>query len=188
MPIQRGAGSQAMPAVQWCVIAGRVAGAVLALLAATASEASDRASDEAAIRASVVAYEAAWNARDAAGVAAACSADTDHVVFDGPRIAGREAVRSGIALEFARLPPGRRIRLSVTGIRWIRPDTAIVETTAEFNGGQVRENRGTSVMVRENGAWLTAALRVYPAESPGTAASEEGIMFSSDLPAAGAAR
>jgi hypothetical protein len=30
----------------------------------------------------------------------------------------------------------------------------------------MKSNRGTSVMVRQNGKWLIAALRVYPAVAP----------------------
>jgi hypothetical protein len=41
---------------------------------------------------------------------------------------------------------------------------AIADTTARFSEGEPTQDRGTWVMVRNNGAWRVAALRVLPAE------------------------
>ena len=67
---------------------------------------------------------------------------------------------------FAATPASTRITLSVTSIRQLSQDVAIAETFAKFNEGAVRENRGTSVLVRQGGRWLVTALRVYPAQRP----------------------
>lgn len=136
---------------------------VLALSMAALLE-PDRAGDEAAIRAQVAAYESGVNQRDAAAVADLYTTDGDLIRDDGPRLVGREAIRRSIETTLSASSPTMRININVTNIRFLNPDIAIVETVATFNEGDVRENRGTSVMVRESGKWLTAALRVFAAE------------------------
>ena len=126
--------------------------------------AQGRAADEAAIRAHAVAIENALNKRDAAALAVLFTPDGDEINGDGPRIVGREAMRQADGVELAKWSPTMRFSLAVTGIRFLGPDTAIVETLARFNEGPVRSNRGTWVAVRQGGKWLIAALRVYPAQ------------------------
>jgi uncharacterized protein (TIGR02246 family) len=136
---------------------------ICAALAATAAAAPF---DEPAIRANVAAFEAAWNNRDSAGVVATYAPDGDVVVMDGARIAGHDEIRRLTEAELAKTPPTMRITLTVTSIRPITQDAAVVDTVARFNEGPVRENRGTSVFVLRGGKWLVAALRVYPAQGP----------------------
>ena len=124
----------------------------------------DRASDEVAIRALATAYESAVNQRDAAGIADLCTTDGDVIVYDQPRLVGRDAIRQAQEARFAALPATLRISLTVTHIRFLTPDLAIVETVATFNEGDIRENRGTSVVIRKGANWLHAALRVYAAQ------------------------
>jgi uncharacterized protein (TIGR02246 family) len=142
-----------------------VIAAVLAC-SAVAGAADAAPPDEAAIRSNVAAYETAWNKRDVAGVLATYTPDADIVAFDGPRTAGREAMRARLREDFAASPPTMRISLTVTGIRPLTPESAIVDTVARFNEGGVRENRGSSVFVRRDGKWLVSALRVFPAQRP----------------------
>lgn len=118
---------------------------------------------DAAIRSQTAAYAAAINKRDAAAVAALFSPDGDLTVMDGPRSAGRAAISEATKKELAAWPATRKIGLMVTTVRTLTPDIAIVESTATFTEGPVQTNRGTSVMVRKDGKWLIAALRVYPA-------------------------
>jgi uncharacterized protein (TIGR02246 family) len=137
----------------------------LAVICQSASlSAQGRAADEAAIRAHAVAIENALNKRDAAALALLFTTDADEVNLDGPRTAGREAMRGSWAADLAKWSPTLRFTLTVTGIRFIGPDSAIVETTGRFNEGAVRATRGTWVIVRENGKWLITMLRVYPAQ------------------------
>jgi len=129
--------------------------------------AQDRAADEAAIRAQTVAVENALNNLDgAAALVALFTPDGDEIIGDGPRLVGREAIRQAQEAGQAQRPPTMRITLEVTGIRFLGQDIAIVETSARFNEGPIRANRGTRVMVRQGSKWLIAALRVYPAERP----------------------
>jgi uncharacterized protein (TIGR02246 family) len=125
----------------------------------------DRAADEAAIRAVVAAYETAVNQRDAAAVAGLYTRDADLIIYDGPRLAGREAIRQTLESNYTTLTPTWKINISVNSIRFLAPDKAIVETVATFNEGSIRKDRGTAVMVREGDRWLYAALRVYAAEA-----------------------
>jgi uncharacterized protein (TIGR02246 family) len=141
-----------------------VAFTMLGYVASSAAVAAP--ADEAAIRANVSAYETAWNKRDASGVVATYTPDADVVIFDSPRAAGHEAIRKTLEAGFATTPASTRITLSVTSIRQLSQDVAIAETLAKFNEGAVRENRGTSVLVRHGGRWLVTALRVYPAQRP----------------------
>ncbi len=126
--------------------------------------AQGRAADEAALRAHAVAIENALNKRDAAALGALFTVDGDEINGDGPLVSGREAMRRVDGAELAKWPPTMRFSLTVTGIRFLGQDVAIVETAARFNEGPVRANRGTWVSVRQGGKWLIAALRVYPAQ------------------------
>lgn len=126
--------------------------------------AQSRAADDAAIRAHAVAIESAINKRDVAALAALFTPDGDEINVDGPRNAGRETMRRVWAADFATWPATRRFTLTVTGTRFLGPDVAIVETTAQLSEGAVRSNRGTWVCVRQGGKWLITALRVYPAQ------------------------
>jgi uncharacterized protein (TIGR02246 family) len=135
-------------------------------MAAQQLSAQGRAADETAIRAHAVAIENAINKRDAAALVALFTPDGDEINGDGPRVAGREAMRQAQEAEQAKWSPTMRFTLTVTGIRFLGQDIAIVETAARFNEGSVRANRGTWVSVREGGKWLIAALRVYPAQRP----------------------
>lgn len=118
---------------------------------------------EAAIRQQHVALAAAVNKRDAAAVSKFFTADGDEIFFDGPRIVGANAIRENGQKAFATWPASQRFTLGVTNIRMLTPDIAIVETLATFSEGEMRSNRGTAVMVRQDGEWRTTALRVYPA-------------------------
>jgi uncharacterized protein (TIGR02246 family) len=122
---------------------------------------------EAAIRERHVALAAAINKRDAGAVSAFFAPDGDEVFFDRSRLVGPEAIRQKQERQFATWPATQRFTLDVTGIRMLTPEIAIVETLATFSEGEMKSNRGTAVMVRKNGKWLIAALRVYPAEVRG---------------------
>ena len=137
--------------------------ALLAMTLAVPALAQSRAADEVALRGRVTAFETAINKRDIAAVAALYAPDADLVVVDGPVVTGRAAIQSATQRDWGSGSATRRIALSVTGIRFVGPDIAIVSTKAQFNEGPVKEDRGTWIAVREAGSWLIAALRVLPA-------------------------
>lgn len=135
---------------------------MLVACAPSVASAQGTQAPEAAIREHQAALAAAINRRDAAALALLFTADGDEINVDGPRTDGRDAIRAATQRELATWPSARRFTLEVTGVRMLTPDIAIVETTATFSEGPVQSNRGTSVVVRRDGKWLTAMLRVYP--------------------------
>jgi uncharacterized protein (TIGR02246 family) len=141
-------------------------GLLLALACGSSStlSAQGRAADEAAIRAQAVAVENATNKRDAAALVALSMPDGDEVFMDGPRVAGQAAMRKSQEAAFATWSPTMRLTLTVTGIRFLGQDAAIVEAEGRVTEGAVRTSRATWVMVRRDGKWLFAAVRVYQAE------------------------
>jgi uncharacterized protein (TIGR02246 family) len=118
---------------------------------------------EAAIRQQAAAYAAAINKHDADAVARMFTANGDEIFVDGPRIVGRAAIRADMEKELSTWPANRTFTLTITGVHMVRPDVAIVEGSASFSDGGMAPNRGTQVMVRQQGKWYIAALRVYPA-------------------------
>jgi hypothetical protein len=71
---------------------------------------------------------------------------------------------------FASMEPGRRITLTVSSLRPLSPDVAVIDTLAVSGGRNAQgqelstsNDRGTWVIVHRGGHWLIAALRVYPA-------------------------
>ena len=126
--------------------------------------AQGRSSDEAAIREHTAAYQSAVNKGDPAAIAALFAADGDFIFFDGARLAGRADIQRDAEARVATRPATMRFTLTITGIRFVGPDAAVVDTRATFSEGPMPANRGTSVMVRRDGKWLIAALRVFPAQ------------------------
>jgi uncharacterized protein (TIGR02246 family) len=135
------------------------------MLCATAAAAGQaRARDEASIRDAVAAYAAAVNARDEQKIGAVFAPDADLVFFDSPRMAGRDSIVKTHREHLASWPPTRKFSLEVTNIRFLGPELALIETIGRFSEGEMRSNRGTILLERENGRWRWTALRVYPAE------------------------
>ncbi len=129
-----------------------------------------------ALRARVEAFEAAWNAHDASAVVALFSEDADQIMGAGPTTRGRQALQQWWRDRFANMAQGRRIALSVSSLRLIAPDVALINTAAESTGGRNAQgqdlppsnDRGTWVLLRSGGQWLITALRVQPAEQTPT--------------------
>jgi uncharacterized protein (TIGR02246 family) len=134
-------------------------------LSSPVQQASRRAIDQTAFRQHAVAYANAINRRDASAVAALFTENGDQVIGDGPLLVGRAAIRADANNVLSAWPASMRFALAVTGVRMLDPNTAIVETTATFNEGPVRSNRGTAVMVKEGNRWLISSLRVYPSQA-----------------------
>ncbi len=142
----------------------RFALAALLLTAATNdTSAQAPTSQEAAIRAQYAAVGAAINKRDAGAVASFFTVDGDEIFFDQARHTGRDVIRANAQQAYAGWTTTQRFTLTVTSIRMLGPDVALVESLATFSEGEIKSNRGTAVMVRQNGRWLIAALRVYAA-------------------------
>ena len=135
---------------------------VLALLVTPALP-QNKTADESALRARVGAFEAALNKRDLAAVAALFAPDADTIVNDAPLATGREAIRAALQRDWGSAPTVRRITLTVTSIRFVGSDVALVNTRAQFSEGTVKEDRGTWILAKQpGGTWLITAMRVMP--------------------------
>lgn len=162
------------------VILGLAIGAFVAPVLAAAEAAGGASSAADAVRARVEEYTRAWNTHDAGAVAAFFTEDADMVIGNGPRISGREAIQGWWAKYFSRIDEQRTGSFTVTSIRVLSPDVAVVDLDsstgrADSEAGEMptRLARGTWVVVQRDGEWLIAALRALPAEgefrvTPGT--------------------
>lgn len=122
------------------------------------------------IRAFVAAYEDTFNTHDPSAVSAFYTDDADIVIRNSPVIHGRQAILDWWRTYFSQ-PRTYRAILIIDEIRMMAPTVAIVNFIATGAGPQadaepspVRYTRATWVIVREEGEWLIAALRVLPSE------------------------
>jgi uncharacterized protein (TIGR02246 family) len=128
--------------------------------------------DEAAIRQNVQRLEDAWNAHDGKAFAAPFAADADYVVVNGMKIKGREEIEQGHARIFATVYKESRNAGTVSDVRFLRPDVALVhvEWNLEFKaGGEARKGHAmsTMVMTKEGGKWSIAAFQNTPIQEQG---------------------
>lgn len=122
------------------------------------------------IRALVAAYEDAFDRHDPSAVGAFYTDDADIVIRNSPVIHGRQAILDWWRTYFSEPRPYRAI-LIIDEIRMMAPAVALITLTVTGADPQsdtellpVRYTRATWVVVREEGKWLIAALRVFPSE------------------------
>lgn len=147
------------------VVPGAIALAAAAFDLSAAAHA--RSSAEQAIRQVISAFTQSWDRGDAAGIASAYESRGDFVSPDGLHAVGRAAIEAFYEAAFARGYAHSRGEFTVRGIRFIRPDFAIVDgvweiTNAHDPNGRVRvPERGLAVaLLRKHGAgWQIVALR-----------------------------
>lgn len=120
--------------------------------------AAGHAKDEAAIRDVVKEYVGARDRQDPAAVGALFTSDADQLVSSGEWRKGREALVKGTLASTAR---GGNRTITLETIRFPTPDVAIADGRYEITGGTGGNRRmwSTFVMVREDSAWLIAAIR-----------------------------
>jgi uncharacterized protein (TIGR02246 family) len=150
---------------------------VISLLLVSVQVSSARTSqnsntDEAAIRQVVQQVQDAWNAHDGKAFAAPFAADADYVVVNGMKIKGRDDIEKGHTAIFTTIYKDSHNVGTVKGIRFIRPDVAVVhvEWNLEFRaGGETRKGHAinTMVMTKDNGKWSIAAFHNTPVQAEG---------------------
>ena len=122
------------------------------------------------IRAFVRAYEDAFDRHDPDALSAFYRDDADIIIRNSPVVHGTQAIQQWWENYFGQ-PRPYRVQLVLEEIRIVGDDVALlnlvatgaaVETTAEVV--PVRSARATWVVVREDGQWLIAALRVLPSK------------------------
>ena len=122
------------------------------------------------LRVFVDAYEDALNRHDPSAVSAFYQTDADIIVRNGPLIHGSQAIEDWWRAYFSKPRPYRAL-LVVDEISMITPDVALLNVVGtgappktEGEQSRLRYTRATWVVVREDGDWLIAALRVLPSE------------------------
>lgn len=124
----------------------------------------DRAADEAAIRALTKEVETLVNRRDFAAYSKLFTDDGDVVINELERTTGQSAIRAAFEGGWQGQPAACRITLHNDSIRFVATDIALIENRGTFTGCKAfGPGRDTAVVVRRNGKWMIAALRIYQA-------------------------
>ena len=119
--------------------------------------------DEEAIRKQIARFAQVHEKGDAKALAAFYDSDGDFIARDDSVVKGRAAVEKAMAERYSQRQEGFTITITVDSIRFLKPDVAIVNTSAEGTYSKERKpwnDRGTFVMIRKDSQWLLAALRV----------------------------
>jgi uncharacterized protein (TIGR02246 family) len=145
------------------------------LVPAHAQAPAAAAPDEAPIRAIIATtLPARINAADAKGVAALWSETGTHsgMVFGARVRDGRASIEQMWATGFSQpsRDPARKVSVTISAVRFVRPDVAAVDAENTYHGGQAADGTPKAdthellfaVLARENGAWLITASRVVP--------------------------
>ena len=131
----------------------------LAALLVAAPAFAAPAADEAAVRELVRKYTDAREARSPEAIGALFTDDADQHTTAGEWRRGRAEILRGTAQSSSRNPGTRRI--TVRTVRFVTPDTAIVDGPYELveQGKVVRSMWATLVLARGPGGWRIAAIR-----------------------------
>ena len=115
--------------------------------------------DDAAVRDLVKRYADAREKNDPAAIGALFTPDADQLVSSGEWRKGREALVKGV-LASSQQSGGKRTT-TVETVRFLTPDSAIVDARYEIVGGTYVERRmwSTFVMARTKDGWRIAAIR-----------------------------
>jgi uncharacterized protein (TIGR02246 family) len=114
--------------------------------------------DETAVREVVRRYVDARELRDPKAIEALFTDDADQHTTSGEWRRGRAQVVPG-TLQSSSRNPGQR-RITVSSVRFVTPDVAIVDGPYEIGeGSQTRRMWTTIVLRRDAGSWRIAAIR-----------------------------
>jgi uncharacterized protein (TIGR02246 family) len=122
---------------------------------------------EAAINESARRFVAAYNRHDAKAIAAGFTATAEFVTEDGMSIHGREAIERHFVAVFATAPKAH-LELKVESARLVKSDVAVEEGRVEFTaapGAALESSRYVAVHINQEGQWLLARARDFPAEA-----------------------
>ena len=120
--------------------------------------------DEQAIEDIVKQIETAWNAYDSVSTAALFLEDATFIQIFGGQLDGRAAIEAAHRAIFDTIYKGSRATFTVRGIRFLRPDVALVFTRAHvdfFEANEPREidTRPTLTVVKDQSGWRIAAFQ-----------------------------
>lgn len=127
-------------------------------LLAIAAPQSSTAADDAAVRDLVERYAQAREKNDPAAVSALFTTDADQLVSSGEWRRGREALVKGV---LSSSQQGGKRTTTVETVRFLTPDSAIVDARYEIVGGAYVERRMWSsfIMTKTKDGWRIAAIR-----------------------------
>lgn len=135
--------------------------------------------DEKDIRQIGAQVQDAWNKADAKMMADLWLVDGDYVSSTGRSASGRAEVEKAFAEQWSGVYKGTKLANTITSVRFIRRDVAIVDGGFEVSGMRdasgktlaTRAGLSTIVAVKKGDRWYVAALRgmvpSVPAGSPG---------------------
>ena len=148
-------------------IVRRASGIALVLFgpAAASLGAQGPSADEAAVRGVLNRMVDAFNAGDFAGIAATYTANGTMIVGDGRQQTGRSAIERFFVEMRTSLPTYTRFQATVTSVRFIDPDVAVVLSeggfmiTGETSVAPERFGVQSLIAVRDGGSWRAALLQ-----------------------------
>ena len=120
--------------------------------------------EERAIDGIVRRLESTWNSYDSAGWSALFAEDANFIQIYGGQLDGRAAIEGSHRCIFDTIYKDSNATFTVRGIRFLRPDVAIVYTHAHlkfYQGVQACEMdaRPTLTLVKDQGKWQIVALQ-----------------------------
>ena len=120
--------------------------------------------DERAIQEILNELELAWNCYDSVAFAASFAADANFIQIFGGQLDGRAAIEASHRHIFNTIYKGSHATFTLRGIRFVRPDVAVVFTRAQVKfteGHEAREieTRPTMIMARGGAIWQIVAFQ-----------------------------
>ena len=126
--------------------------------AAPTETAEDHSLDKQAIDRIVADNDDAWNRRDAKGLVAHVTDDTDHIGVGGHWTTGKAALEKHLSQVFSTTQPTQTA--SIERLRFLSPDIAVAQIRREYrNAKKSWYAISTSVFQKKKGEWLVAAFQ-----------------------------
>jgi uncharacterized protein (TIGR02246 family) len=122
--------------------------------------------EESAVRAAVESYTSAFNNGNLDGVMAHVAADADFIDDSGKQHKGKADLTDVFKQCLADLK-GSKLKSTITSVRFVRPDVAIVDGKADVTApdGTTESGRYTSTWTKSDGKWLLSCVRNLPDSS-----------------------
>lgn len=154
---------------RWLSGLGVVCLVIAAAVQINGQKQSSAESDEAAIRKAWQDYVAAWNKHDTRLLTGFFTEDVDRRTDDGRVSDGRAATLADIERFFGTNKDLTGVSLQVD-IRFLTRDVAVMDARDDLRStsipGEPVQTNHTSIFVRKNGRWLTAAIRGWRIPPP----------------------
>ena len=131
-----------------------------------APQGEDRKADREAVVKSTQAFAAAVEKADAKALAGLWTAEGEYLAENGTTLRGRAAIEAAYK-DFFDKTPGLRVEMTTDVVRFVSKDSAIEEGHARVQGKNdfITSGKYSILHVREDGKWLIAVLRDWPAEA-----------------------